>query len=363
MQYIVKLTPLEPYFLGGERNYNYLGAGPKKYNYYIKSELLPAQTTLLGVLRFELLQRAGWLSTDFDYKNKKTINKLIGEKSFSYMEHKNKFDFGAIKSIGSLFLLGKDDKKYIRTPFNHNPQYEKYTPYKIEKLKGYCSLGEDIYFASDYKAKNYLTDSFMCLDDLSIVSRDKLFKANVKTRIHKKNGKNEEAYFKKESYVLNQDYSFAFAAEIDISKDIGIPKIDWKKKNIVYLGQDKSAFLLEFIDCKKRKLKFDLQNEVNTKFKNKGQSKNQRFLYALSNLKLEKNIHYSNSAIILTKNSRPLQTKRQKSLNGRYQFGTSLHQLIAAGSIFYDENIFKNNELLNEKYKKIGLNQLVKIGK
>ena len=74
--FYVTLSPLEPYFFGSERK---LGDGfsNTRSSYFVQSELVPQQSTLLGMLRFFLLKQAGYVRDDY-----RTDEELIGKNSF-----------------------------------------------------------------------------------------------------------------------------------------------------------------------------------------------------------------------------------------------------------------------------------------
>ena len=59
-EYLGILRPLDLYFLGGERNFQF-GKAKEKTEYYLQSERLPQQSTLVGMLRFFILSQAGLL--------------------------------------------------------------------------------------------------------------------------------------------------------------------------------------------------------------------------------------------------------------------------------------------------------------
>ena len=81
--YLVTLKPLEPYFFGGERTFSFGERANKEIvtysNYFIKSEDLMSQTTLLGALRFLILKMNGKLNLP----SSETID-LVGKASFSF---------------------------------------------------------------------------------------------------------------------------------------------------------------------------------------------------------------------------------------------------------------------------------------
>jgi hypothetical protein len=94
----IRLTPLGTFFFGGE---NTFGATENR-NYFVKSNLMPQQTSLLGLLRLELLRSN---PTVFDLKTDKVIDKnaaieLIGGESFDGKQT----DFGCISGLSPVFL-------------------------------------------------------------------------------------------------------------------------------------------------------------------------------------------------------------------------------------------------------------------
>lgn len=95
-KYLITLKPLTPFFFGGENTF-----GEGKINYFARSNYLPQQTTLLGMLRHELLIQNDLIGTDPLQNDWKT---LIGEKSFQKQNGNFVKDFGAIKNISPVFL-------------------------------------------------------------------------------------------------------------------------------------------------------------------------------------------------------------------------------------------------------------------
>ena len=54
---LIKLTPLDAFFFGDENTF-----GMDNTSYYVRSRKLPQQTSLLGLLRYELLKKKGFIS-------------------------------------------------------------------------------------------------------------------------------------------------------------------------------------------------------------------------------------------------------------------------------------------------------------
>lgn len=132
--YQIKLTPVNAYFFGGEKHAEKKGEpGKFEMDYYVRSELYPQQTTLLGTLRYYLLMKNGCLSPRKNNKESQA-NDLIGKNSFIYRKGETVQTFGKIHSISPLYFL-KGDDKYIIAPFDR--EFELVTEYGNYKMKGY----------------------------------------------------------------------------------------------------------------------------------------------------------------------------------------------------------------------------------
>ena len=91
MQYLVKMTPLEPYCFGTDQSAPYIGAeNGGKGTYFIRSKALPEQTTLLGTLRCMILESQGLLKENFDYtpEERQQMAACIGPESFRFISEK-----------------------------------------------------------------------------------------------------------------------------------------------------------------------------------------------------------------------------------------------------------------------------------
>lgn len=101
---LITLKPLTPFFFGGENTF-----GEDNVNYFAKSNYLPQQTTLLGLIRYELLTQNKLLGTD--PLSEKWAD-LIGSKSFESTNAEFTSSFGVIKNISPVFII-EDDIAYI----------------------------------------------------------------------------------------------------------------------------------------------------------------------------------------------------------------------------------------------------------
>lgn len=364
-KYLITLKPLEPYFFGGERTFGFGKETKQKQPYYIVSENTPSQPTLFGTLRYIILAQNNALIWQNDQKLKeekmKKLEELVGKESFSFEKARigEKQEFGRIKNISPLFLI-KNEKWYIRTPFNHNPGQKSspnlnYTPFTMEAFS--VRSGEVNLYPGDYHAKDSYGGGYISLDgEFNIISEDEIFMSDVRTGIDSHRIENntqgindESSFFKKERRMLKREYVFAFIAEVTNSLSSG--------EMIVFMGQDKSPFRCLITEIGEG---VDLKNKVEDTFK--GKNNNCNVLYALSDvipvedtfpgkMKLD---YY----IVDTKVLRNLESKMNaSSYYARLKKSEKLYKLITSGSVFYtDEDILEKETL-----KVIGMNILVKI--
>lgn len=366
-KYLIKLKPLEPYFFGGERTFGFGKKTKQKQPYYIVSEYTPSQPTLFGTLRYIVLAQNNALIEQSDNDQEKDekldrIKELVGENSFSFEKASNgeKQTFGKIEKISPLFLI-KDEKWYIRTPFNHNPgpqnaQNSNYTPFTMEKMESLSVTSGDntSLFPVDYKAKNGYGGGYVSLDEnLDIIPEYKIFQSVVRTGIdsHRTDdntqGINDEnSFFKKERKMLNKEYSFAFIAEVKDSLTA--------EETVVFMGQDKSPFHCSITEVEEG---IDLKTKVEKTFGGK-----YNVLYALSDVMPVKydfpggiNFDYY---IADTKVLRNLESKMDApSYYARLKKSEKLYKLITSGSVFFtNDNVLKCKAL-----EVIGMNILIKI--
>ena len=120
MRYLITLEPMDVFFFGGEKTFN-SGGGTE---YFAKSTPCPQQTTLLGMLRKEILIVTGLFKSNFKYSSeeRKNMEKAIGRSGFVVGRDN---DYGVVKGISPLFLM-KDGKAYFHVPMGGNTELEPY---------------------------------------------------------------------------------------------------------------------------------------------------------------------------------------------------------------------------------------------
>lgn len=284
--YKITFKPVEPYFFGNEKNFVFPGQDQKSIyssSYFIRSEKVPSQSTVLGALRYVFLPYK-W--QDFKPDDTKEVkdqkrednNQAVGKSSFD-IEFDGVQDFGIIKKISPVFICGVNDDgqniTLIPGPMDHNIADEKeqeeakkkeqkeaqekdekkkrfkYSPFN-EYIGKETTEGSKLY-AVDFDVKKGLSHGWVALETAELYSQADLFESDLRIGINRKHQK--DGFFKKEYCMLRKGFAFAVYAELE--KD-AVPKTE-----CVFLGQGKSAFTLTFEKVDKNDLKENCEAFLN----------------------------------------------------------------------------------------------------
>ena len=307
MKKIIKLKPINEFFFGGDLTFGNIN----EYNYIAKSTLFPQQTAILGMLRKNLLKQNNLLTTKVKIEsvdNREKAVELVGEGKFKFQKEPQ--NFGIIKKISPVFLI-KDNKKYIQK-FASN--------YEIKKDKiGYFLEKEGKIFNS----KDDLFSDFISVDKEKKLNKNKIFEEVEQIGIKKLS--DDKGFFKKYSYLLKDNFEFAFYVEFE-DKDFVL------NDDIVEIGADRSTFKMSVKDTDKW-LEFE-----------------DKHLILLSPSYVENIRNLTSFAITQDINFRFIEYKRKFKKS-------KVYKLYERGSIFIDYQTALINEI--NKYKnlqKIGLN-------
>lgn len=226
--YTLKITPLDDFFFGDEN----LNASTQKADYYLKSNYLPQQTSILGLLRYVLLYKNGWL--DFNKKSidKSSVEDLIGTSSF-IINNKNKF--GIINIVSSLFLLKNNEPFYV-SPFNTKYTIIKNDPFSLEH----------------YKVKDEHFPLQFTNNGNNFISEDDIINKNLKPG----NQKSSEGRTKEEGYYLQEFLRFnqsIWSFAVNISLDTAENTYE-NYSCIVPFGGEKKLFNVAFVPMVKENI-------------------------------------------------------------------------------------------------------------
>lgn len=353
MQLRIKLSTPEPYFLGGERIFE---IGNANLHYFIRSMQVPSQTTLFGILRYLGIEKI-----NENVKLDKDDIKNIGSQSFQFKcssDIRQDITFGKIQEISPLYLIDENENYYIKTPFDHKVRNDTKDAVQYDPFSDYIqsAIGTEI-FPTDYKAKDGIADSWMCITPECRESksseykrtRSDLFGSKVRVGINKQRSK--KAFIKKEYvYLKERGFSFVFFAKVDD---------DFKYVKERYV---KPGFYAEVTEMDEPEIPSDIF-----------QNHNRRIIYAQSDMFLspeDADEVYDNCDFVCVqiKNFRGRVTNYdEKRIQDRYKKYDEIFSLIQAGSMFVlktTADLERVKAIIENKHmQKAGLNRIVIGGK
>jgi CRISPR-associated protein Cmr3 len=269
--YKISLKPIDDYYFGGERTFG--GTGEKEQrNYFAYSNKYPQQTSIMGLVRYLLLEANELLPVE---KNKTEASALIGKHSFNPKITEKAQDFGSIEKISPLFIAGGG--AFFR--FAHPMGLMTTTfPGEGEILVGNRKI-DKIPSIKDFDPKAYYPDLFVpdrkiskkFLDEKSgksIEGREGVFSKTVFTgqyQVGIQKGAENEGFFKQQFFRLNPGFEFVFFVKMkpadsdDPSKGIRL------KNTIVFFGGEQRQFKVNVSSDKECQFPAFPQNEKGRK--------------------------------------------------------------------------------------------------
>ena len=329
--YLIKLFPVSAFFFGSEKTFDHGGT----INYFAKSNAFPQQTSLLGMLRKEVLIQMGLYkeSAEYSANEMEKIKELIGE-SFSLSGNN---DFGCIKKISPSFLF-INDKAFIQAPFDNLFKFKKKPGRSyLTKENSFIPVMKNIQTEKYYKSKdnaNVFSD-FLGADS-ELIQFDNIFSVFVKSGNCKdRSEKDEDKYFKQLSYGFkDKKTSFAFFAEVDVKLN----------NSIINLGGDNSVFYMKTEEINDDRSFLDLFKTIN---------KDENKVVLLSDCLVENSIFDSCDFSIT--DTMDFRTVRMKF--GRFLNRNKKYSFLKRGSVFYSKTAGKVREsLYDPTLRQVGYN-------
>lgn len=244
-KYLITLTPVGNYFFGGENSFGDM-ANDDKINYLVEGLKYPQQTSILGMLRYELLRNAGMLAPNHTTKKAK---ELIGAEGGFNGESK---DFGIIKSISPVFIKPQngDENSYI-LPEGFLYQKDKNNNLEERDILLQQNLEQGrASILSAYDPKKYLEDRGELLiekDNEQISVFGKSEQVGIKKDY---SGKTDNDSFFKQTFKrlnksdTNEKFSFGFFA--CFSRELNDGELS---NGIINMGADQSLFHMKIDKC------------------------------------------------------------------------------------------------------------------
>lgn len=351
--YRVTFTPSGAYFFGNEKTFAFLGEKDDYVKlYYIRSEKMPAQSTILGALRYMLLAEKG-----FDRVGSAANVVAVGEKSFDIDATGQ--TFGAIRAVSPVTLL-YEGQHYVPTPLDHkiSQKCKQYTPF-CQYLPLSISDHETSLYADDYDVKQGMASDFMSIADGALI--DDFFKTSVRVGINRRN--QDSGYFKRESVTLKSGAAFCVYVEIE---GLRVPQAE-----AVYLGQGKVPFVASFEQVDENAWENDIAAPLRALLKQMHTgitALTGGMIYCLSDMLVDSDCISDGLyqgmlfAVTDTHDYRAYRTLK----GGGVEKGSMLHKLVRAGSVFFPaEPIDKTWALKTDEQKNahtIGLNTVIITG-
>lgn len=277
--YLIKLTPLDKFFFGQKKTF-----GDDNANYFVYSSHFPQQTTLLGLLRYQLLQIAGEdVFKDNKIQDTNKAAKLIGEQSFSPFV-KDKLQFGIIQSLSPVFIIDKkkndEGKEEYFLPVGKRFQKKKEkAPYSLLHLS--CQAGCPPIFG-EYKPKKGLASCWLSSNGTTLLNEEDFFTKDERIGIRKdyEGATNDDAFFRQRYYRFKnfkkvvedeegneckqppvREHDFCFAVLLETHRDI---KHEELNKRIVYLGGERQPFLMDLMEVREETFKLTIESSTFT---------------------------------------------------------------------------------------------------
>ncbi|WP_251862252.1 type III-B CRISPR module-associated Cmr3 family protein [Clostridium sp. Marseille-Q2269] len=392
-RYLVKLKPADSFFFGGEKGFGFNDGKGSLENNIVKSREFPQQTSILGMIRKELLVLHGYLKEKWDYYDheKKKNHKLVGKESFSIAGENQ--DFGIVNGISPVFIIEEtkgSDKFLIRIPKDHNlnNNSDKYNPLRFNDDKDNClkvktNFAEEVYLPIDFDAKKGLSEDFIDIETGHIVDKNKVFikDCSIGIRLDKNHKTEANSLFRLEKYKFSYDSKYGradkcFAFILDVEEE----EFTFENhKNIITLGGEGSHFFISF-----EKVNFNIKDKIRFIDKEKNgftikerislpnnekeikKAKQVYKIILLSDTYISKDIYEKNCSYAISTKidfkslcSDNYCKNKNKHYYNRFDRSESKYSLLEKGSVLFaaKDNYDKLIENINNsKFQKIGYN-------
>lgn len=215
----ITLTPLGRFFFGGEVVFgNDNAQDGRRRSYLVESKILPQQTSLLGMLREELLRQNNLLYPWASDEKKEKAVKLIGSTGFALeIDEKGTAassqpqGFGLIKGLSPLFLQNREGELFQPTPLDDG-KGKGGQPLRWSLQEGLLKLehydakeGLQLQFASATSVPQPLTTFFTEQHQVGITVTNR--------RGWREERQNDEEAFFRQTFLRNRNSNFLSVAE------------------------------------------------------------------------------------------------------------------------------------------------------
>jgi CRISPR-associated protein Cmr3 len=348
--YLITFKPIDVFFWGNEKTLN-----DDNLSYFVHSNKYPQQTTLLGALRYKLLEANGLLSSGTTPVDNKA-HRWIGDKSFSIQSPPN--HYGYIEKLSPVFL--KDGENAWHTiPKDFGCTFKPITA----KVKMTNSVQNSLGFFEHYDAKKGLPDCLIKADGTT-KSLEDIFTEDVRIGIQKNAEIETKALFK-QSYYRFKSSTMTFATVAHLDEIAGKCLIDFIEKSpFVRMGAEQRSFAMSIVGNNNYQSIFTIKHHNSSEFTK---------VILLSDAFVEPKIYEHCVGILSeTVDFRNIETNKDTQYwnwntgKGIQTYPKKLavkRNLLEKGSVFFvkkgSEQAFEN-DLQNKHFRKIGYNAYLK---
>lgn len=235
-RYKITLQPIDWFFFGGEQTFD----NGLSQSFIARSNRMPQQTTLLGMVRYQMLKKAGLLPlTD---ANRAEASALIGSSGFDISNPVA--SYGRILSLSPVFIE-KGKRRLVPVPLNYGYKcsFDGQTRLWLSGSEQKGIIGVTAKDGKDYDDKEYWKgNNYGKLVDQggAVANADSLYSSKMQIGITKgtDHDDNKKGFFKQETLRFkDRDARFAFYLELDGDGLIG--------DDYVFIGAQRSCFRMQ----------------------------------------------------------------------------------------------------------------------
>ena len=389
-KYLIKLYPIDRFFFGSDVTF-----GSENENYFVRSVYFPQQPTLLGTLRYYLLQQNNLLASKGKVINPADVNTLIGETGFD-AEVFHAEGFGIINELSPIFITGPDGEYFVQSR-EYGLQWkedevsgekkQELVPLKLRKRKGKNGIiGDQLYYFDGFNSKTEIPDLLVNARtghmryleyqvDRKNDPMNGIFIANEQVGIRlpknqaEKNNK-EKGFYKQIGYTMLPGYGFAFYAEIEKKNKIF-------KSGLVRMGADQSWFRIDITGETDENTSIGDYSSITTNLFRKVNDFNEKVVL-LSDCYIERTEYnkYPFASVstvpfqyikTILPNEKPARDEKIFSLEGgtlKLKKSKEYRTLLKKGSVFYVNTVQEKNDLIaflksKQAFYQIGYNYAI----
>lgn len=366
--YLITLRPTGPYYFGSEQN---LSGGE---SYYAVSRQFPQQSTLLGALRYKLLEAHGLLAAHHGAKLHPDAKGLIGNTGFLHEAIMESRGYGV---IGGITAVAIQDNEVFHWPgardrgFHRNANGDRaFDEFRLQLKEGFPVLEG---FDPKRYYPRFLTDRGQGVMELGDCFVEKSQVGIYKTKGARGNPArkpeaDDDGFFKKTSYLMKSPTA-CFSLIAWLRKDAGdrLAKYSESANGLTPIGGEQSLFEIRVIDGS---ASLPVWEEQAAESLHKVPGQVRVVLMSDAYLKPKDAYLHSQFAMVSPVPFRFMSSSVDKTENyfdldkhkaGKGRLKSRLFQLVEAGSVFYiaEDKLSDMERLLQapRAYRQIGYNQ------